>query len=98
MRRMLAALVALFVAGCGGVGAATTCSLTLRAVGDRIKVSYSGPDGHLVLVQEGHVKWRGEGKRVLWLKDYRGADTVMIRVTTRDGHVCSSHRTLREKH
>ena len=66
-------------------------------MGDRIKVSFSGPDGDLVLVQEGHVKWRGEGKRVFWLKDYRGADSVMIRVTTPDGHVCSARRTLREK-
>jgi hypothetical protein len=91
---MLAALVALVVAGCGGVQAASTCSLALEAVGGRVKVSYAGPDGELVLVQEGHVKWRGRGKREFWLKDYRGADTVMIRVTTPGGHVCSARRTL----
>ncbi len=96
MRRMLAAVVALCVAGCGGIGAATTCSLTLQAVGDRVKVSFSGPDGELVVVQEGHVKWRGRGKRVFWLKDYRGADSVMVRVTTPEGRVCSARQTLRE--
>ena len=39
-----------------------------------------------MLVHEGHVKWRGDGKRVFWLDDYRGADTVTVRVTTPDGH------------
>jgi hypothetical protein len=96
-RRALAVLVALTAAGCGGVRAASTCSLALEAAGGRIKVTFSGTEGHVVVVQEGHVKWRGDGKRLFWLNDYRGADTVMVRVTTPDGRVCSARRTLREK-
>ena len=96
-RRALAALVVLSVAGCGGVHAATTCSLALQGSGGRIKASFSGADGELVLVHEGHVKWRGKGKRVFWLDDYRGADSVMVRVTTPDGRVCSARRTLSQR-
>ena len=95
--RALAVLAATLVAGCGGVGAAARCSLRLETVGGRIKASFSGAEGELVLVHEGHVKWRGDGKRVFWLDDYRGADIVTVRVTTPDGHVCSALRTLRQK-
>ena len=49
-------------------------ALALQASDGRIKASFSGADGELVLVHEGHVKWRGKGKRVFWLDDYRGAD------------------------
>ena len=96
-RRALAVLAASILAGCGGVHAAARCSLELQPASGRIKATFSGTDGELVLVHEGHVKWRGKGKRVFWLDDYRGADTVMVRVTTPDGHVCSALRTLRQK-
>ena len=87
-RRALAVLAASLIAGCGGVHAATErCSVELEAVHGRIKVSSSGAEGELVLVHEGHVKWRGKGKHVFWLDDYRGADTVMVRVTSPDGKV-----------
>ena len=68
-----------------------------KAADGRIKASFSGADGELVLVHEGHVKWRGKGKHVFWLDDYRGADMVMVRVTAPDGKVCSARRTLRHK-
>ena len=95
-RRALAVLAASILAGCGGVHAVARCSLELRAADGRIKASFSGADGELVLVHEGHVKWRGKGKHVFWLDDYRGADMVMVRATAPDGKVCSAHRTLSE--
>ena len=93
--RWLVVFAAMLLAGCSGAHAG--CSLQLEAVGGRIKASFAGPGGERVLVHEGHVKWRGEGRRVFWLDDYRGADSVMVRVAAPDGRVCSARRTLRNK-
>jgi hypothetical protein len=99
MRRLIAVLGALVIAGCE----ADPCQsvLDLSPVNGRISAHFTvgdaelGADWTLVVVHEGHVAWRGKGRPgPFLLDDYDGADHVLIRATGPNGRICTAEKTI----
>jgi hypothetical protein len=99
MRRLIAVLGALVIAGCGSD--ACPAGLDLRPAGGRISARFTvdhaepGADWTLVVVHEGHIAWRGKGRPGPFLiDDYDGADHVLIRATGPNGRICTAEKTI----
>lgn len=97
MRHRCLPLLALALVGCGTVQAATDC-LTLDAHARRgqieAEITVSEADEvNVVVVHDGHVDWRGRRHGPFTythrMKDYKGPDHVMVRVTGPGGKVCT---------
>lgn len=96
MRRCLSLLV-LLLAGCGTVRAASDClTLDVRATEGELAATVAvseSADWHVVVVHEGHVAWRGERHGPFTythrMRDYKGPDHVMVRITGPGGKVCT---------
>ncbi|RKQ84944.1 hypothetical protein C8N24_6575 [Solirubrobacter pauli] len=98
MLRRAPLLLLLLLAGCGSAAAAgeDCLRLDLRSghgeIEARVRVD-TADDWQIVVVHDGHVAWRGERRGPFRyrhrMKDYKGADHVMVRVTAPGGKVCT---------
>jgi hypothetical protein len=97
MRRRCLPLLVLLLAGCGTAGAAADClTLDARAAHGEIEASITvtePADWTVVVVHDGHVAWRGKRHGPFAythrMRDYKGADHVMVRITGPGGKVCT---------
>jgi hypothetical protein len=95
-RRALLLPLLLLVA-CGSDAASGDCgTLELTHRGAEIEATFTVTQDdrwRIVLVHEGHVTWRGYEHGAFTVrqrvKDYRGADHVMVRATGARGAVCT---------
>lgn len=102
MRRRCLLLLALLLAGCGTVRAASDCvALDLRKSKGEIAATVrvrDPEDWRVVVVHDGHVAWRGTRHGPFTythrMKDYKGADHVMVRITGPGGKVCTKSDLL----
>jgi hypothetical protein len=99
MRRLIAVFGALVVAGCSSDPCRT--GLDLTPINGRIRAHFTvddaepGADWMLVVVHEGHVAWRGNGRPgPFMIDDYEGADHVLIRATGPNGRICTAEKTI----
>jgi hypothetical protein len=95
MRALLLAVAAL-LAGCGAESAGECGTLLLAHRGAQIEATFTVTQDdrwRIVVVHEGHVKWRGYQHGAFTVRqrfnDYRGADHVMARATGARGAVCT---------
>ena len=98
MRRRCLPLLALLLAGCGSTATAGEDCLRLDLhhghgeIEARIRVD-EADDWQIVVVHDGHVAWRGERRGPFRyrhrMKDYTGADHVMVRISGPGGEVCT---------
>lgn len=88
----------LLLAGCGGAARAGADCLRLDLhsghgeIEARVRGEEAG-DWQLVVVHDGHVAWRGQRRGPFRfrhrMKDYKGADHVMVRISSPGGKVCT---------
>jgi len=86
------------LAGCGSAAQAGSDCLRLDLhpghgeIETRIRVE-DADDWRIVVVHDGHVAWRGQRRGPFRythrMKDYEGADHVMVRITSPGGKVCT---------
>jgi hypothetical protein len=98
MRRRCLPLLVLLVAGCGSAAQAGSDCLRLDLhaghgeIEARIRVE-EPDDWRIVVVHDGHVAWRGKRRGPFAythrMRDYKGADHVMVRITGPGGKVCT---------
>jgi hypothetical protein len=100
MPRRCLMLLLLLLAGCGSARASGEVEDCLRLdlhprhgeIEARIRVD-AADDWSVVVVHDGHVAWRGRRQGPFRyrhrMKDYRGPDHVMVRVTGAGGRVCT---------